>query len=399
MNTILTYVGSQLEFDFFSRFVKPLKELDVNLVMVTTKPSLYLRGKLKEFDIHIIKYSQNDAVNENIYFSKEVKLGTWKINLAARFFNALFEFCEQTFNRCAVINVFIWSNYSIPSIALSEFAKLYNIKQLYFEQSNIHRKIFVDPLGTNFKSLLFKNPEILDAYEVSENEYLFWKTKYLKKKKNETNTPLGKKTREIQNFCFIIDSLGSSMFAYPKIGEMNILKKLNELFKRRKNHFVFDEHDVVKGDYIFFPMQVTTDSQVIFNTTFPLLEAVNVAIERAREFNCTLLIKPHPVELDQQVYSVLNEYRTKYGCKIVNMPSIELVEHSRLVITINSTVGLEALIMEKKVEFLGKSFYAFLNGKRIKNYLMRYLVNVDYFSKTNLSVGQIKDILAKNEIG
>ncbi len=397
MLNALTYIGSKLEYSFYARFVKPLKSLDVNLVLVTTKPSLYLQGLMRGYDIYIIKYSSNTAINNNIYSSKEINLGQWSIDSGTRLFNSLFEFCDLQSKRGKISNIFIWSDYSIPAIALSEYAKLHNIKKLHFEQSNIPGKIFVDPIGTNYKAMIYNNPEILDKYEIIENEYLNWREEYLVYKKHEFNTPLGKKSKEIQNIFFIIDSIGSWLFGFPKIGEMNIAKKIAELYKKKNNKINYDDYNIKDGEYIFFPMQVATDSQVLFNTEVSLIGAINYALARSIELKLTLLIKPHPVETDQKVYLMLDEYRKRYGCKIVNIPTVNLIKYSKQIITINSTVGLESLIMEKEVIFLGKTIFTQFNKKRLMNYILRYLINVDYFTTKDLTINQINSILARNE--
>ena len=104
MLNALTYIGSKLEYSFYARFVKPLKSLDVNLVLVTTKPSLYLQGLMRGYDIYIIKYSSNTAINNNIYSSKEINLGQWSIDSGTRLFNSLFEFCDLQSKICDVFS-------------------------------------------------------------------------------------------------------------------------------------------------------------------------------------------------------------------------------------------------------------------------------------------------------
>lgn len=52
---------------------------------------------------------------------------------------------------------------------------------------------------------------------------------------------------------------------------------------------------------------------------------------------------------------------------------------SSKVVTINSTVGLEALILDKEVEVLGRAVYSHFDHERLKAYVCRYLINIDYF--------------------
>ena len=61
-----------------------------------------------------------------------------------------------------------------------------------------------------------------------------------------------------------------------------------------------------------------------------------------------------------------------------------IIEKADLVITINSTVGLESLIWGKETIFLGKSMYAKFNRIRLAKYLNNYLVEFDYHKPTKI---------------
>ena len=65
---------------------------------------------------------------------------------------------------------------------------------------------------------------------------------------------------------------------------------------------------------------------------------------------------------------------------VTNSNTFELIQNARIVITINSTVGLEALILNKYVIFLGDTFYKNFDQERLKKYLLKYLINIEYFS-------------------
>ncbi|MNP77922.1 Capsule polysaccharide biosynthesis protein [compost metagenome] len=63
----------------------------------------------------------------------------------------------------------------------------------------------------------------------------------------------------------------------------------------------------------------------------------------------------------------------RYGFKITQENTLDLIKASTRVITINSTVGLEAKLYRKRVEVLGRAFYAHFSHEQLKKYLHRYL--------------------------
>jgi capsular polysaccharide export protein len=71
-----------------------------------------------------------------------------------------------------------------------------------------------------------------------------------------------------------------------------------------------------------------------------------------------LVIKEHPSDFGRINYNGLKKkYKNKKVIFTTTLPSSELIESSRAVITINSTVGIEALLKGKPVITLGEAFY------------------------------------------
>ena len=120
--------------------------------------------------------------------------------------------------------------------------------------------------------------------------------------------------------------------------------------------------DLTAKSYLFCPLQVPRDTQVtVFGgwiTSIPhLLDSLNRASQRLPR-DVHLRIKEHPsspVSFAQRIKSYNNP-------KLVldNQHDVyDLVAHSRGVVTINSSVGLEAFLFEKPVITIGKALYSF----------------------------------------
>jgi len=113
--------------------------------------------------------------------------------------------------------------------------------------------------------------------------------------------------------------------------------------------------------YIFIPFQVEADSQLILYS--PLVgqsmdRFLSLCLNAVRQVapECKLLVKLHPANLGQIDYGPLMK---KYPDVLFQKggSSARLIESSEAVITVNSTVGFEALTYYKPVLTVGESLY------------------------------------------
>ena len=108
-----------------------------------------------------------------------------------------------------------------------------------------------------------------------------------------------------------------------------------------------------------------------------------------------MIIKPHPAELDKTIYTRIQKQYPQ--AVIMNGDTREMIRKADKIITINSTVGLESILLGKQVEFLGKSFYQYLTQKEewIPKYIMGYLVNIDYFGTSDITENVLEECLKR----
>jgi Capsule polysaccharide export protein len=399
MKTVVTIVSAHSDYNFFSRLAKALEPLRYSVVFLTPKLSLYLTAKLDGFHCHLIRKSANTAINKDMMQTNEVAGLIVDAPSAAVFFNAVQEITAKIHATQKIDLVAVWNGSSVPTKALVQFAHRNGIKTLFFELANIPGKIFVDPIGVNAQSLLFSSPDILKQYtDHDAQRYEEWKNNYLLQKRNELTTPTAQYQQKINNFLFLIDVIGVKFMNLPAIGNMNILAKVKEKVLRRVSESIGDQYDLKNGKYIFFPMQVSNDSQLLFNSPLNNIEGIKYCVKKGLENNLDVVVKPHPAENSENIFQQLRALQQSCSFSIVLEPTMKILEHASEVVTLNSTVGLEAMIIGKKVTFLGKTFYSFFNEQSIRQYILGYLVDVDYFSSNPIPLKIAQHIMARIEL-
>ena len=119
------------------------------------------------------------------------------------------------------------------------------------------------------------------------------------------------------------------------------------------------EANALPERYIFVPFQVETDSQIISNSPWIKTMAqyyqhlLNV-IDKVDDPTLHIVIKEHPSE-SMRHDNLHNKHKRILFAN--SCETQELIERSLAVMTVNSTVGVESLLLDKPVIVLGKACY------------------------------------------
>lgn len=121
--------------------------------------------------------------------------------------------------------------------------------------------------------------------------------------------------------------------------------------------------DKLPNSYIFVPFQVNTDSQIVMfspwlKNMFEMVKHFEQAEKALGDAMPHIVFKPHPA--CEQDYSDLIEDINERGGRLhieTDTPTPVLIGHADAVCTINSSVGMEAILMNKKLIVLGQAFY------------------------------------------
>jgi capsular polysaccharide export protein len=211
----------------------------------------------------------------------------------------------------------VWGGFQLPIAAALAAAREAGIATLFCENGYLPRTIVMDPKGINAgNSLMGKPAAFYQAINMPE----------------ET----GK------------DLFGTSLVARPLRGGATA-----------------SENVTLPARLVFLPLQVHDDSQILlYSPHFPDMPSVIrfcvagvAAYNRLSGTELKLVVKEHPSDHGRVDYSDLyREFSDVVFTKLANTQN--LIGKSEVVITVNSTVGIEAMLQLKPVITLGDAFYA-----------------------------------------
>lgn len=213
-----------------------------------------------------------------------------------------------------------WNGVKGKRKIFAEAAKRAGLKTVFFEISPLPGRVTIDRVGINFENSLVR----------SSNFYLSWR----------------KNTHESRDqWKLVRDKIVSRIEIINKNVQQNC-----------------DESSVIQSPYLFVPLQVQTDAQIrcfggLIKSVTHFVEVVN---ENAKYLppGWTIRIKEHPSSC---IPYQLNEIITCTDRLVIDnhTDTMQLIKGSSGVVTVNSSVGIEALFFEKPVLVLGQAFYGF----------------------------------------
>ena len=122
----------------------------------------------------------------------------------------------------------------------------------------------------------------------------------------------------------------------------------------------YDEVDPNRK-FVYFPLHVTDDYKI--KRLIPHCVDQSALIEQVSEAlpaGYDIVLKEHPMSIGRNSLGMLRRLRRRRNIRLVepHTSSHELVQRSKAVIVISSTVGLEALMYDKPVLTMGQPFYS-----------------------------------------
>lgn len=262
-----------------------------------------------------------------------------------------FSFLKMLFDKIPVAKMFVGSGTAVVTKACAFTCKMHRIETRFIELSNLPDTLFLDPVGVNADSSLATEPSTLDVWpEVSEAQHQQWMRHYEKYKQQ----PLPQARHNPQ--AALIEQLST---------------------------------DRVLGGiqpYILAPLQVSHDAQLALYTDKTNEDLICYAAAEAQRTGRRLVVKLHPAEVNVGEIQKVAELKAALGFALTNENTTQLLRRAAKIITINSTVGLEAQLYEKELEILGDCFYKHFTRSRLRKYIHHYLFQpVKFFSDEPIS--------------
>jgi len=227
-----------------------------------------------------------------------------------------------------------------------EICKELNIKYLVTERGIFRpNTTTVDFKGVNGYSNLPKGKEFYKNSDIK-----------VKKLKNyKVSKTLNLKINIRFSFFILLNKIGNifNLNSNIKNKSYSLSYYINLLIKQK-----FSKSNNIKiklpKKYIFIPLQVNTDTQILIHSDFKNMQEFISKVENdfySLDSNLELVFKIHPMEQG------IVDYTFDERSIVIQSDTNELIQNSEFLITINSTVGFEAIQQKKKVMVLGKAFF------------------------------------------
>lgn len=391
------FIHDGLRANLFLSIANKAMEKDIGFRIYCFSLKEYIWFKSKGVSLKNLKLIKQIVPSEfNVDLSKSIDVAAQFLTLdnASKIFNATLHALEDLELQNGEKIIFSGNGLHAFDKAI-DFYRKSNLDTFvsYSELANIDGKVFFDSFGSNASSYFYKiikNGNI--QYPDYDAECLQkWKRNYYENKiKNHFIRQTPKKNIKNSLYHRAIGIL-EFIFRVPSYQRFKIEELLFQ--RKRKNQKLYASEwepftDFIAKDkhFIFFPLQVFGDSQIKLHSSINIEDALKYVALKAKEMGMTLVVKPHPAEPDKASLRKVVKLKEMYGFLLTTKNTFELIQQARKVVVINSTVGLEAIICGKEVEFLGDSFYKYFSDDRILNfYINHWLINIDIFKEAKLS--------------
>lgn len=389
-NRILIHVISLEEIKFYSRFSCAFSQLGLKEVFVTTSLFCYCYLLFTGATVYISTLSKpKKDLSDKVFFNELV--GWLSKSKAISCYYSMRNCATKIFNCHNVSAVIIPSGRLASHVALAEVSKEYMVPTIFSGYGNFPGKTFFDCKGTDRSSSLFEDVSKLDNYPVKDfSIFEEWRDAYVENKLRHHYVPQAKNVSwrtflsrifriifcKIENMFFIASDIDRGMGSIIDLIPHNISiekKAIADIYS-------------FNNKFCFFPLQYSLDAQIMLNYSGSYRTALSQALSIARKNGFTLIVKVHPVENSTQAIKCVEQFVSDNEDVYLSIDNtFKIINASQFVITVNSTVGLEARLMGKKTHYLGDSFYSLFNDQQMASYLLNYLIDIDYFSSEEIS--------------
>jgi hypothetical protein len=390
---VVALVESRQQLDFFIRFKSAFKRLDIEFVVITDKLSIYLISKiLHNINAYIVKPVKMNMDVPDLSLSVEVSSQTLSAAQAQGLYCSIFDCVSEIISSDRQTVCFIWSGYTVASLAMRDAVKRNNVSMLFFERGNSQGKYFVDPWGTNMRSYLYHNPEVLDCkytsdkiHSKTEDTEILHQNNFLKNISFRIN------------YLFIFDIIYSRLVGLPFRGEKNIV---NKILNRAKPYYLkyVTYYNILGLKYYFVALPHSYEMKKQKCTMSLFSEIILNILSKAKIQGVDTVVKFHPDEDDKLFIEALADQKQYGSLFVVSNDIHELVKNAQEVFLFNSSVALEAILQNKIYHFVQRSLFEQFTPQRTANYLHAYLIAPEVEKNGYFTLQTVQEFLKRLSI-
>lgn len=395
---IAIYCNNLNQLNFFLRFVDTIESHGDQLVFWSNRLSVILKARsCGQKAVLLSGYKQSCAGSLPSEFTEWTfeKRGLLSVEKSTKRVKRYSAAAIRFFDGQKPDMLWIWNGTNRTCQVLIDVCSQYNIQTLFFEIGNFPGKLFVDTHGVNCRSWYVCYRNKLRDCDIDLQGFRDWKSHYIASKIVSHIVPQAKRI-SLFNYSYLEDLLGFWLCGAITDEFLDPIGKTIDFLKRRFFSLPLDEFLPEKNSgFLFFPLQVSTDSQILWNCDVSQEAALRMASSLAINEGRVLVVKLHPAEPHWSALNEVIQLRDELGFKLVGGNTFSFLQHCGRVVTINSTVGLEALLLRKPVQIIGRALYDGFDDLDIAIYLQQYLIDIDCFSSEPITAEQFKIIFER----
>ncbi|MBZ5788792.1 capsular biosynthesis protein [Burkholderia contaminans] len=396
---ILIVIDSLERYTFATRLVSAVRH-EYEFAFLTSEPVAHLGLVLSGYrSVYLNRLMPIDAPDGQpadrtpYQLSIEVLNGQMTEARAKRESAAIFHIASEVLRGLRIELCVMWNGQQLVCRAVRQACTVYGVATRFIEISNLPGKLFVDSLGVNALSTISRNPEAIDRLPLpDEHTHARWLSAYEHYKRMplpQARTSFARKAMSATNYLLKVLSRGVGRRRLASVRARNGMPA-----PRQAKYMSADT--LATNRYVFLPLQVSGDTQIRLHSDVGNLEAIRHAFEFAANESADLFVKLHPAETDAAEIDAIVRLQQTYHFEIVTSPTTELLRHAYAVVTINSTVGLEAMLYGKRVVSLGRCFYKEFDRERLLKYIHSFLVDgIDYFGAARIPADAARRVFAR----
>jgi capsular polysaccharide export protein len=326
-------------------------------------PVLDVHKKINKYlkSAHMSRNKIDEMKNVRNYYTEKVrKIYKRDLNMnEVRYFVAYKELLKEFISENNVEMIIMQNDTRWQHDLAISVANEVNIKYLVFELGLFRpNTITIDHKGVNYNNSVPRKKDFYLNYNVKPNNEL---------KEVKINISGSRIKRDLLVSRYIINYTLGKLLNKNSIDNKHL--KISEYVSRFVKSYLSKKQQIdmeLPQRYVFVPFQVNDDSQILVHSDYNnMTEFVEDVIQGVDNYNkqfndnLSIVFKEHPMDIGKTNYRKLyNKYQNRNDILFLKWGDTnELIKKAEVVITVNSTVGLEAIQLYKPVICMGRSFY------------------------------------------